>query len=81
MIRKNLIGREVEIIQAENPTLEGKKGEITDETKNTLVLKTEEGKKRIIKDQVKLKIGNTTVSGKKIKRRIEDRIKKGETEK
>jgi ribonuclease P protein subunit POP4 len=42
------IGREI-IIESKNKQIDGLRGKIIDETKNTYTIKTREGKKKIIK--------------------------------
>jgi|GEM_PF-4401939 len=47
-----LIGKHITITEAKNKTIQGKKGVVLDETKNTLTLKTATAKITIIKDQI-----------------------------
>ncbi len=79
-IARGLIGREAEIIKSNDRSLLGLKGQIIDETLNTLVILTENGRKTIPKNVVTLKIwlpsGVATVEGKEIIQRPEERIKK-----
>lgn len=78
--RHELIGKKVEVTQAENPCLVGIKGKVIDETMNTLTLECEGKKKRLIKSQIKfkMKIGEKILEmdGKIIVGRPEDRIKR-----
>ena len=71
--RKELIGSQIEVVGSKNRTLIGIKGEVINETKNTIELNT--GKK-LIKSHVTLKIEDETVEGEALKKRPEDRIKK-----
>jgi ribonuclease P protein subunit POP4 len=50
VIRHELIGLDVLVVHASNPTYQGVTGQIVDETKNTLVIRTGSGLKRIQKD-------------------------------
>lgn len=77
IVRYELIGSVIEVVDSENKRVIGLKGKIIDETKNMLIL--EDGKK-IIKDQVKIKmkVDNkyVEIDGKILVGRPEDRIKK-----
>ena len=42
-----LIGKKVEVKDSRNPSLIGIKGEIVDETKNMLVIRTEKGEVKV----------------------------------
>ena len=79
-MKEELIGKEVFIVSSKNKSLEGIKGKIIDETKNTITIKTSSKIKKILKNQVKLelKIKNKIIkiNGKEIQQRPEDRIKK-----
>lgn len=79
IVRHELVGLNAEIIDAKNPSLIGIKGEIIDETKNTIIIK-HNGIKKIIKDQVKMKLkfNNQAIilEGKELVGRPEERIKK-----
>lgn len=48
------IGRRVKVVESPNQQLIGMSGEVIDETKNTLTLKTGKGNKRLIKKQIKV---------------------------
>ncbi len=80
LARYELVGLDVEIVSSKNKSLEGIKGEIIDETRNMLTMKTKEGKKKIIKSEVILKMKvkgkNYEVNGKILVGRPEERIKK-----
>ncbi|AKG39102.1 MAG: ribonuclease P protein component 1 [Infirmifilum sp.] len=52
ILRHELIGLQVEVVEASNPSLIGIKGLVLDETKNTLLIGEPGGKKRkVIKHQ------------------------------
>ena len=69
---KEFIGATIEIVDATNKSLVGKKGKVIDETKNTITL---ENKKIILKNSVALKIGEKIISGNTITKRPYERIK------
>jgi ribonuclease P protein subunit POP4 len=75
------IGLEVEVIESPNKSEIGLKGEVVDETMNTLKLKTEKSLKILAKNKrvFRVKFGDRLirVSGNLICFRPEDRIKKG----
>lgn len=71
-----MVGKKVEVIQANNKSLDGLQGTIVDETRETLVIHTQKGEKRIPKKGVVFAIGKKTVSGDKIVGRSEERLKK-----
>ncbi len=74
---KELIGKDIEIIQSANGSLMGIKGKIIDETRNTLVLSQDGKTKTIMKEIVKFKIigEGIIIDGKDIKKQPEERIK------
>ena len=80
IVRHELIGLNIEIVKAENPSLVGIKGKIIDESKNTLTIETQNKIKKILKDQatfnIELKDHVVQVEGKLLLGRAEDRIKK-----
>ncbi len=51
MIRKDFVGRHLKVVSADNPDLEGIEGEVVDESKHTLRVRTDRGEKTIIKEQ------------------------------
>ena len=51
-----MIGKRIEVVKADNKHLVGINGEVLDETRNMIVLKTKENTKKLIKKQVELKI-------------------------
>ena len=80
ILKAELIGLKVEIVDAENKSLIGIKGKIIDETKYLLKIKTSKGEKRILKKQVTLKLPYKSkileVQGKLLVGRPYERIKK-----
>lgn len=78
--RSELIGLEVEVVDAENKSLIGLKGLVVDETKNLLSIEKGGVVKKVIKSQVMLKVlleGHAfQVDGKILVGRPEDRLKK-----
>ncbi|MBU0461751.1 MAG: ribonuclease P protein subunit [Nanoarchaeota archaeon] len=77
LVRGELIGLKIEVVDSRNPSLRGKKGTIIDETKNMLVIREDNQAitTRLVKEQVILKIGNQTVPGVMLCERPEERIK------
>ncbi len=76
-----LIGLNVSIVGSSDETLMGLSGEVIDETKQTLRVKSEQGVKIVPKANVTLKVDlpdgqSVTISGKKIMYRPEDRIRR-----
>ena len=80
LVKHELIGLNIEIIDSKNPTLKGVSGKIIDETKSTIKIKSEKGTKVIIKDQIKMLITinnqKIEIDGSKLVGRLEDRLKK-----
>lgn len=81
LLQHELIGLEAEIIKSRNITLEGKRGTIMNETRNTITLSEEGDLKTIPKEEVDLSITlpegeKVKVEGKKLVARSEDRVKK-----
>ncbi|HLC52497.1 MAG TPA: ribonuclease P protein subunit [Candidatus Nanoarchaeia archaeon] len=69
---EELIGMEVEVIQATNPSLKGIIGRIDDETKETIVVNG----KVLLKRAIIIKLANgKLVEGKDLAKRPEERIK------
>jgi len=75
--RRELIGLNIEVVEAKNTALVGLKGKVIDETRNIFTL---DNHKQIIKDQVVLDItgGNKKIriEGERLVGRPEERIKK-----
>ena len=80
IVRHELIGLEVEVVDSTDPTLKDLKGRIIDETRNTLTIEAKDKRKKIPKGicrfRFKLKDLLVEVSGKAIVGRPQDRIKK-----
>lgn len=78
--RHELIGLNIEIVEAKNKALIGLKGKVIDETKNLLIIQTKKGEKKILKDQVtlniKVKDKKVQLEGKLLVGQPEDRLKK-----
>lgn len=74
---KELIGLSIEVLWATNKTLEGMKGKIIDETKETFTIQTVKGLKVILKKQVKIKLVELGLvfEGRTLAKRPEERIK------
>ena len=70
-----LIGKKLEVTDSGNKTFIGLHGEVIDETKNTLTIRTEKGDKKILKENTKFMIENKKINGTKLLGRIEVRIK------
>jgi RNase P/RNase MRP subunit p29 len=49
-----LIGSRIRVNKSSNKQLEGMTGEVIDETRNTLTIKTKKGTKRLIRKQIKI---------------------------
>ena len=80
ILRHELIGLDIEIVDAQNESLVGIKGVVIDETRNCLIIGTKDGEKKVLKKGVEIK---TKVDGKEIiitgdflVGRPEERIKK-----
>ncbi|MBI2499268.1 ribonuclease P protein subunit [Candidatus Woesearchaeota archaeon] len=80
MIRHELIGSIIRVINSKNTDLENVEGKVIDETKNIVVIDTKKGIKKIIKNQVKMEINlkgkKVEIDGKELVGRPEERIKK-----
>lgn len=78
--KHELIGLEVEIVEATDLTLKGIKGRIIDESKQTLTIESRGKRKKIVKQicTFRFKLGETVleVEGRAIVARPQDRIKK-----
>jgi ribonuclease P protein subunit POP4 len=75
LVRGELIGLKIKVVDASNPALVGKEGEVVDETKDLLVIKKDDTTIKLIKDQITLKIGDEVVPGLMLCARPEERIK------
>lgn len=80
LLKGELIGREVEVVESRDPSWMGKKGIIVDETKNTFKIEIDGKEKIIAKDiaRFRFRIGNRflEIEGSRLKYRPEERIKK-----
>ncbi len=80
MLARDWIGMKVEVIESPNPCEVGIRGEVIDETMNTLKIKTERGVKTIIKKGRWFKVHADKVykvKGDLINFRPEERIMRG----
>lgn len=79
MIKDELIGSDLEVIESSNASNRGIKGKIVFETKSIFEIKNDEGCKKLIKKISKFKItkkGKTfMIDGKTIEKAPEERIK------
>ncbi len=80
ILRHELIGLFVEIVEAKNKTQLGMKGLVVNETKNTLWIETEKGVKKVLKKDCKFMFTlpsgkKVVVEGKLLAKRPEERIK------
>ncbi len=79
-LRKHeLIGLEVEVLHATDPSQAHVRGRVVDETRNTLVLEIQGDEKRIPKHGTRFRFeiqGGLEVDGEEIRFRPEDRVKK-----
>ena len=71
-MRAGIIGKDASVLW------NGKRfdGQIIDETKNLIIIRTPYGDKKIMKNTSKIIINNQIIQGQKIIKRPEDRIKK-----
>jgi ribonuclease P protein subunit POP4 len=81
ILKHELIGLKVEIVEAKNKAMVGIKGRVIDETRNTLVIEKEDGKEvRIPKDVAvflfQLKGCKVKVDGRLLIGRPEERLKR-----
>jgi ribonuclease P protein subunit POP4 len=80
LLKHELIGLEVEVVQSGNKSEHGIKGEVVNETKNTFVIQTGKRERTIQKDGRKFVFSldgqKIKINGSEIVRRPEDRIKK-----
>ncbi|MBP7119831.1 MAG: ribonuclease P protein component 1 [Methanolinea sp.] len=56
VLRHELIGLDVTVVEASNPALSGLSGRIIDETRNTLVILGSNGRKRVQKHRTRFRI-------------------------
>ena len=73
--KHELIGLNAEIIDSNNKDNIGIKGQIIDETKNTITIEQNKVTKRLFKNNITLKINNQKIKGTSLKGRPKERIK------
>ena len=80
IVLKELIGLDCKVMRSSDPDQTGVTGKVVDETKNTLLLKTEKGLKRVVKNISTFKFRRGTksfiVEGTEINFRSYERIEK-----
>ena len=81
LVRHELVGLPVKIVESTNPRNVGTEGRVVDETRNTIIIETEKGRKSFVKEQCtfsfELPSGEAVrVDGRVLVARPEDRIKK-----
>ena len=80
VLKYELIGLEIEVVDARNAQLKGLRGKIINETRNTLTIEDNNITKRLIKNQVTFttKINNrkVVIDGALLVGRSEERLKK-----
>ena len=78
--RIEFIGKELEVIEADNPSLVGIKGKVIDETKNMLIIERNNETKKLVKKQVTIKVKiedkEIIIKGEILQGRPEERLKK-----
>lgn len=74
---EEFIGKEINVVQARNKTLEGIKGKIIDETRNSFQIRTNnQEKKTLLKQGTIFMINENKIKGSDIIRRPEERIRR-----
>lgn len=80
IVRHELIGLGVVVVDANNKSLIGIEGEIVDETRNTFIIQTKSGEKSVLKKGTSFKLDlndqKIIIKGDILVGRPEDRIKK-----
>lgn len=79
VLKRELIGLEIEVADSRNTSDKGIKGKIIDETKNCLIIKTKDKEeKRLIKENITFRIPSKgiEIKGDALTGRAEERIKK-----
>lgn len=78
IVKDELIGLNMKVVQARNKTQEGIQGKIVDETKHSLIVATASGIKRLLKSQIQFAIqrGSTwyVVDGALVAKRPHERL-------
>lgn len=75
MIKHDLLGKRLRVVDAKNQSLVGIEGEVVDESKNTIKVRTVDGEKTLLKEQVTIEVEGTVVEGQLITQRPEKRTK------
>ena len=75
-MREELIGKQVTVVKATNPSLQGIKGIVIDETKHMLIIDAKK-RKRVPKRGCTFKFGDKIVEGRDIEIAPAERIKYG----
>ena len=80
IVKQELIGLDITIVDAKNQDLIGLKGKVIDETKNTMTIEQDNKTKKILKNQIifNTKVDNKTIqiNGKLLVGRPEERLKR-----
>jgi ribonuclease P protein subunit POP4 len=78
--RGELIGKQIIVYEAKNPSMKNMTGKIVDETRNTIKIQTKKGIKTAMKNTVTIEIihdgKKVRIHGEKIVGKPEERIKK-----
>lgn len=69
------MGRRLTVAEARNESLVGIAGEVVDETKHTLRVRTDRGEKTLLKEQVTIEIDGHRIDGALLEQRPEKRTK------
>ncbi|HLD04156.1 MAG TPA: ribonuclease P protein subunit [Candidatus Nanoarchaeia archaeon] len=69
------IGATIEIVESTNKDLQGLRGKVLDETKNTFLILTDGTEKKILKKGNTFNINGKIIEGNQITKRPEERIK------
>lgn len=75
MIRQELVGRDVKVVEADNESLLGIAGTVVDETKQTLRVRTDRGEKTLLKEQVTIEVDGHRIRGNLLTQRPEKRTR------
>ena len=57
----DLIGKQIKVVEAKNKSLEGIQGTVIDETKNTIVVKSDKVRK-LLKNQIKIMVDGQIIT-------------------
>ena len=75
MVDKIFIGKKLVVVSATNKSYLSTSGTVVDETKNTIIIKTDKGEKSILKQGTVFSIDGEIIPGDRIIKRLEERIK------